>query len=66
MGFNETYKECFEDVELNVGCLSRRLKNYFVPDAVCYHYESQTRNEDSAKNEREGEDLFKRLIPFIY
>jgi GT2 family glycosyltransferase len=64
-GFNETYKECFEDVELNVLCLSRRLKNYFVPEAVCYHYESQTRNQNTEKNKREGEDLLNRLIPFI-
>jgi len=64
-GFNQGYKECFEDVELNIDCLSRNLKNYFVSDAVCYHYESQTRNKDSEKLKREGEDYVKRLIPYL-
>jgi len=63
--FNEDYIECFEDVELNVTCLSKRLKNYFVSEAVCYHYESQTRNNDKEKNKRQGEDHFNRIIPFI-
>jgi len=64
-GFNQGYQECFEDVELNIDCLTRNLKNYFVPDAVCYHYESQTRNKSGEKLKREGEDYIKRLIPFI-
>jgi GT2 family glycosyltransferase len=64
-GFNQGYLECFEDVELNIDCLSRNLKNYFVPDAVCYHYESQTRNKSEDKIKREGEDYTKRLIPYI-
>jgi GT2 family glycosyltransferase len=64
-GFNQGYEECFEDVELNIECLSRNLKNYFTPDAVCYHYESQTRNNDSDKLKRENDDYMKRLIPFI-
>jgi GT2 family glycosyltransferase len=64
-GFNQGYKECFEDVELNIDCLQRNLKNYFVSDAVCYHYESQTRKNDPQKLEREGEDYTKRLIPYI-
>ncbi len=42
-GFNPTYTECFEDVELNLACLTHHRKNYFVGDAVCYHFESQTR-----------------------
>jgi len=63
--FNESYIECYEDVELNIKCLSARLKNYFVGEAVCYHYESQTRNDDSSKNQRQGEDHYKRLIPTI-
>ncbi len=64
-GFNQGYKECFEDVELNIDCLTRNLKNYFVSDAVCYHYESQTRNKDSEKLKRESEDYTKRIIPYI-
>jgi len=64
-GFNQGYKECFEDVELNVDCLTRNLKNYFVGDAVCYHYESQTRKKDPDKLARESEDYTKRIIPHI-
>jgi len=64
-GFNQGYKECFEDVELNIDCINRNLKNYFVSDAVCYHYESQTRNKDGKKWEREIEDYMKRIIPYI-
>jgi len=64
-GFNQGYQECFEDVELNIDCLTRNLKNVFVSDAVCYHYESQTRNNDPEKIRREGEDYTKRLIPLI-
>jgi len=41
--FNPTYTECFEDVELNLAALTHQRKNYFVGDAVCYHFESQTR-----------------------
>jgi GT2 family glycosyltransferase len=64
-GFNQGYQECFEDVELNIDCLTRNLKNIFIPDAVCYHYESQTRKNDPEKLKREGEDYTKRLIPLI-
>jgi GT2 family glycosyltransferase len=64
-GFNENYIECFEDVELNVECLNRSLKNIFAADAICYHYESQTRNADPKKLTKESEDYMKRIIPFI-
>jgi GT2 family glycosyltransferase len=64
-GFNQGYQECFEDVELNVDCLNRNLKNVFVSEAVCYHYESQTRKQDPKKLEREKHDYEKRLIPLI-
>jgi len=45
-GFNENYISCFEDVELNIMCLTKGFKNYNNSDCVAYHYESQTRNED--------------------
>lgn len=64
-GFNVGYQECFEDVEFNLDCISRNLRNIFVPNAVCYHYESQTRNKDGDKLKREAEDYTKRLIPNI-
>jgi len=64
-GFNTNYRECFEDVELNVQCINRHRENIFVGDAVCYHYESQTRNKSEEKLKRESEDYTKKLIPFI-
>jgi GT2 family glycosyltransferase len=64
-GFKETYKECFEDVHLNIDCLNLNLKNYFVSNAVCYHYESQTRSKSEDKWKNEAEDYTYRLIPFI-
>ncbi len=64
-GFSEDYNECFEDVQLNIDCLTRGKKNIFLGDAVCYHYESQTRNIDGEKQKREGEDYTQRIIPYI-
>lgn len=62
--FSEEYSECFEDVELNVSCLLRNKKNIFVENAVCYHYESQTRNKDKNKLFKEGQD-YQKIIPKI-
>jgi GT2 family glycosyltransferase len=64
-GFNTSYNECFEDVQLNIDCLKRGKNNIFVGDAVCYHYESQTRNKSDEKLKRESEDYTKRIIPYI-
>jgi GT2 family glycosyltransferase len=63
-GFSEQYNECFEDVQLNIDCLQRGKKNIFQGDAVCYHYESQTRLKDEAKQKRESKDYMK-IIPYI-
>ncbi len=41
--FNEAYKECMEDLELNLQCILHGRKNITVANAVAYHYESQTR-----------------------
>tara|TARA_B100002019_G_C21273989_1_gene604080 strand:- start:4268 stop:5827 length:1560 start_codon:yes stop_codon:yes gene_type:complete len=64
-GFNENYMECFEDVDLNIKCLNKRLKNYFLGESVAYHYESQTRKKDPDKLKKEGEDYVNRLLPTI-
>jgi GT2 family glycosyltransferase len=64
-GFNTNYRECFEDVELNIQCLNHNKENIFCGDAVCYHYESQTRNKDEKKARREYEDYSRLLIPFV-
>jgi GT2 family glycosyltransferase len=64
-GFSEEYNECFEDVQLNIDCLTKGKKNIFLGDAVCYHYESQTRNVNGEKQKRESEDYTQRIIPYI-
>lgn len=64
-GFETSYRECFEDVQLNIECINKNRDNLFVGEAVCYHYESQTRNKSQEKLKRESEDYTKKLIPFI-
>ena len=63
--FNENYISCFEDVELNIMCLSRGLKNYHNSDCVAYHYESQTRNEDPENLKKLSFDYHNNLIKCI-
>lgn len=63
-GFNETYIECFEDVELNMTCSYNGKKNITVSDAVAYHYESISRDKISDGANRQGEDYL-RLKQFI-
>lgn len=48
-GFNEAYKGCFEDVELNLALLTRNCKNILSGKAVAYHLESQTRDGSIAQ-----------------
>ena len=62
--FNENYTECLEDVELNLKCVTMGYKN-FVSNAVSYHYESQTRNEDDGRVERFNNDYRNYLGPFL-
>lgn len=64
-GFNENYIECFEDVELNLECINKNKKNYFVGDAVCYHYESVSRGRTKESLERLQQDYKNNLLPFI-
>jgi GT2 family glycosyltransferase len=63
--FNEIYYGCFEDVELNIKCISLGRTNYFNGNLVAYHLESQTRNQSSDKNEQELIDYNTKLVPFI-
>jgi len=63
--FNENYTECFEDVELNLSLYINGYKNYYVGNAVAYHYESQTRNESDEKQKRMNDDFNDLLIPFV-
>ncbi len=62
--FNEIYRECFEDVELNLKCLVMNKKNITVCDAVGYHYESISRNKNEGKFERQKLDYNRGIIPY--
>jgi GT2 family glycosyltransferase len=64
-GFNENYINCFEDVELNLRCVTMGFKNYYDGSLVAYHYESQTRNEDSENISKLQQDFRERLFPYI-
>lgn len=50
--FNEEYKTCFQDVELNIKSLKYGFNNYIMGNCVAYHYESLTRGlkEDELDN----------------
>jgi GT2 family glycosyltransferase len=63
--FNENYETCFEDVELNLKCLTLGLKNYYDGSLVSYHLESQTRNDNDDTMEKQDNDYVKGLLPFI-
>lgn len=63
--FNENYTSCFEDVELNINCLLRGLKNFTNSDCVAYHYESQTRDDDNQKMNKLHFDYYNYLLPLI-
>ena len=63
-GFNENYKECFEDVELNLLLLTKGFENYLLGSHPAYHYESKTR--DLFENQyKMSSDFDQTLIPFV-
>jgi GT2 family glycosyltransferase len=63
--FNENYISCLEDVELNLKSIILGLNNYICTDCVAYHYESQTRNEDSQNITKFQFDYKQNLLPFV-
>jgi GT2 family glycosyltransferase len=63
--FNENYKNCFEDVELNVQLLSMGFQNIYDGTLVAYHYESQTRNENEDNLKTLMLDYQNTLFPFL-
>jgi GT2 family glycosyltransferase len=64
--FNENYISCFEDVELGLQTILHGFENICDMNSVCYHLESQTRNDDDKKLEMLQQDWVERLFPFIY
>ncbi len=63
--FCEEYDSCFEDVQLNGTTLLLGLDNYCDGNSVAYHYESQTRGKDDVAKNKEMNDFFKTLLPFL-
>jgi GT2 family glycosyltransferase len=63
--FNENYKICFEDVELNYKCKIMGYNNLFNGSLVAYHYESLTRNLNLQNKEFEMQDFKERILPFV-
>jgi GT2 family glycosyltransferase len=63
--FNENYTSCLEDVELNLKSIILGLNNFICTDCVAYHYESQTRNDDTEKIEKFLYDYKQVFLPFL-
>jgi GT2 family glycosyltransferase len=61
--FNEKYIGCFEDVELNIKCTTIGLSNYYDGNLVAYHYESQTRKNDTEYLNKINFDYKNFLLP---
>jgi GT2 family glycosyltransferase len=62
--FNENYLSCLEDVELNLTTKVLGYTNICDCSLVSYHFESQTRDEESDKVEKYYKD-YHTLLPFI-
>lgn len=65
-GFNESYKVCFEDVELNLECLVRGFENIIDGSLVAYHFESQTRGHSEEQLKLMKEDSDGPLSDYIH
>lgn len=63
-GFVEDYKECFEDVHLNMECLILGYKNIYLDKAKAYHDESVTRTKSQQAMTRLEQDYHNNLYPF--
>jgi GT2 family glycosyltransferase len=61
--FNESYENCFEDVELNLQTIIHGYTNYCDSSLVAYHYESQTRKDEDKLKVRG--DYSTNLLPYI-
>jgi GT2 family glycosyltransferase len=62
--FNENYRHCFEDVELNIKLKSSGMKNLINSNCVAYHLESPTRDIKKYENEM-IEDYNKIFLPIF-
>jgi GT2 family glycosyltransferase len=62
--FNENYVSCLEDVELNLTTKILGYNNICDSNLVSYHFESQTRDDESDKIEKFNKDYYV-LVSFI-
>lgn len=62
--FNESYLNCFEDVELNLTFLTLGYENYINSNCVAMHYESKTREIEN-NNDEILRDFNNNTLPFI-
>ena len=62
--FNEEFRHCFEDVELNLKLKLNNLTNHINSKCVAYHYQSQSRNIESTSEEM-NEDYNNIIFPII-
>jgi GT2 family glycosyltransferase len=62
--FNEIYTHCWEDVELNLKCVTLGFVNIICGKSVAFHYESKTRNigEENIELVSQYNNI---LVPFI-
>ena len=49
--FNENYRHCWEDVELNCLMISKGFKNFINSNCIAIHYESKSRDISNTMNE---------------
>lgn len=64
-GLNESYKNCFEDVEFNLKSTLLGYKHYLHTNVSIIHHESISRDKNSNKNEVMMNDYYNTLMPFI-
>jgi GT2 family glycosyltransferase len=62
--FNEEFRHCFEDVELNLKLKLNNLTNQINSKCVAYHYQSQTRDIENTSEEM-NEDYINIIFPLI-
>ena len=63
-GFDETFKICFEDVELNLRCLLAGKQNVICGSATALHKESVTRGKELSKEDTAR--IRMRIAEFAY
>lgn len=64
-GFDETYTECWEDVQFNMRLILAGYQNWFVHDATATHLESITRTKNQAAKYRLRYDYTYKLKPWF-